>query len=1154
MKALSYNSNRQSGYHANPAPTDQSELIEFLNLKLASRGYPIYGRKEDYPILMLADSMIANAAEKNRLLSDYLCPTDQRIQNYLNSILAEFEMSHEIRLPSNALTLELPGLARILSLPPDADEFKSNIVESYRVKQGVLNNPKSDRRTTQGVFHIAEGGLPIPADKKAVPKITYAKLLAHALNPPLENLELPFTSRQQHPARLFVSLLLRPTVIPEVPGFTTKRSMEIRFFAPGSLVSNLDFVESIFGNAGDPYLTDNDAQLDVTGWTGQTGCVILAPHLIRLTKKELGLPNISEATERQIKEGMCWEKEDELYNDGDAFKITSRDKQGVIVTLIADNYYGYCKKEVKTQISYASNLCGLSEEEHAGGAIAFPSYDLGEDFRLNRIVSGVDHTFDEVVSRYEDLMELKPEGYGVDRNFPDIIYVSEDVNIDLRKQEIKWTYKGRESQLKLLAGKTYVLPSGYKVELIKPGTGRRWRLIGTTAEGTFCHKPCTVSGGGKSEISKSIGNAIIQGPVYIQNYEKDMERVEAIIGKHYGARFRDDSKNRSDARSLLSEKRSLGSVVKLLTPSTDYTDEYNEWLKSIPMHIKELVLVLKRVYNPSWGDNWKQYYTVDSINGHEGSELKYKGVSLYTHYLRVGFGSDGSWRNFSLRKDFHPAVKIQLEDDITASVVVPRDRLEHLPASSAQSSVKFLTNCEYMFFQRPDEAIHRGFDAAAELDFSRPNGFYSNYHPLTKEDARNMIEDVIRFDQYTDPIKRTITEFLDQGRPKYFVCTSEPRRVDGAITKNPRYLQKRPDLDHPRDRYLAELGLRLFRRIPLDKSVPMPVQSVLPGRRNNAPDKNAGVRSLSVHNPIHYTELPELFMEFISSLTGRSPSTTGAGSEGAMTKGPFNALPPIFDLNYALVSYIITGYPCFTTAAAYVGPKCRVDHDISLLVPEIWARMRGEERSADWLIKNGYFEDCKSIDMPEVKPYLHRLGYRINRRFVNTFFGRVFTAPDLVLPDEMLQPELQDRDAFIDGMKNIVETQKRVADYYFEDGSVELACPPLKALLNIMSKGEFEGKDIHHAEIRHLFTRDHLMGSDWYKARLESRQKFEQRHWQNQLDYLHAFQKRETYKEEGSRLNIQGRIKLAQTHLDRARQPDFFESLKGTIGTEPHLV
>ena len=54
-----------------------------------------------------------------------------------------------------------------------------------------------------------------------------------------------------------------------------------------------------------------------------------------------------------------------------------------MVTLIADNYFGYCKKEVKTQISYAANLYGLCEEEHAGGALAFPSYDLGEDFSLS---------------------------------------------------------------------------------------------------------------------------------------------------------------------------------------------------------------------------------------------------------------------------------------------------------------------------------------------------------------------------------------------------------------------------------------------------------------------------------------------------------------------------------------------------------------------------------------------------------------------------------------------------------------------------------------------------------------------------------------------------------------------------------------------------
>ena len=68
------------------------------------------------------------------------------------------------------------------------------------------------------------------------------------------------------------------------------------------------------------------------------------------------------------------------YNDGSAFKLTCRTSAGVIVTIIADNYYGYCKKEVKTQVSYAANLFGNCEEEHAGGALAFPSWSLGIEY------------------------------------------------------------------------------------------------------------------------------------------------------------------------------------------------------------------------------------------------------------------------------------------------------------------------------------------------------------------------------------------------------------------------------------------------------------------------------------------------------------------------------------------------------------------------------------------------------------------------------------------------------------------------------------------------------------------------------------------------------------------------------------------------------
>jgi len=79
-----------------------------------------------------------------------------------------------------------------------------------------------------------------------------------------------------------VSLLLRPTVSPVVPGVYPAKQMEVYCLAPGSLVSNLDFLESVFGNAGDPYLPENDASLDVEHFTGTTGFLLLAPHVCKV--------------------------------------------------------------------------------------------------------------------------------------------------------------------------------------------------------------------------------------------------------------------------------------------------------------------------------------------------------------------------------------------------------------------------------------------------------------------------------------------------------------------------------------------------------------------------------------------------------------------------------------------------------------------------------------------------------------------------------------------------------------------------------------------------------------------------------------------------------------------------------------------------------
>jgi hypothetical protein len=462
-------------------------------------------------------------------------------------------------------------------------------------------------------------------------------------------------------------------------------------------------------------------------------------------------------------------------------------------------------------------------------------------------------------------------------------------------------------------------------------------------------------------------------------------------------------------------------------------------------------------------------------------------------------------------------------------------------------------NCESRLFQRPDDAIHRGLDHQTEMDLARPDNFLSNFEPLSSGQVRNLVERVTEFDEFTAPTQALLCSAAEAGSG-YAVCSAMPRLVDGKPSKNPRYLQTRPDLLDPFPRYVAERGMRLARAIVSDRPLQIPVGAVLVGRRNNPPDPAAGIRPLAVYGPIHYQEFPELFMEFICSLTGKSPSTTGAGSEGALTKGPFNALRPIIDLNASLVSYILTGLGGFSTAAGYVGPRMRVDHDISLLIPEIWCRLSSQERDPRFLIKEGYLERIEDFDHVGKRVLASRLGYRITAKFARTFLGRVFDHPARVFPDEFLRPELQDIDAFADGVWNITEAQERVARQYFEDQSIADACPPLRALLSIMAFGSFNDQNVHHSSIRQMFTIESLLSSDWYHQRLVAKQKSDVSLWHRHSEYLAESLKRSGSTRMAHPDNFQRCYELVHSELRRVSDPAYLITLIGTLGLDPSLV
>jgi len=162
-----------------------------------------------------------------------------------------------------------------------------------------------------------------------------------------------------------------------------------------------------------------------------------------------------------------------------------------------------------------------------------------------------------------------------------------------------------------------------------------------------------------------------------------------------------------------------------------------------------------------------------------------------------------------------------------------------------------------------------------------------------------MVDHITEMDCISPPMKQLLEDFAANATGEaYVVSSTNPRLVNGKPMLNPRCLQRRPDVAAPRESYIAEIVARLEREIPSGSPVQFPVNAVLAGRRNNPPDPSINLPALAVYGPIHYQELPELFMEFISSLTGKSPATTGFGSEGA--------LAPVVDCNNALVSFILT--------------------------------------------------------------------------------------------------------------------------------------------------------------------------------------------------------------------------------------------------------
>jgi hypothetical protein len=152
----------------------------------------------------------------------------------------------------------------------------------------------------------------------------------------------------------------------------------------------------------------------------------------------------------------------------------------------------------------------------------------------------------------------------------------------------------------------------------------------------------------------------------------------------------------------------------------------------------------------------------------------------------------------------------------------------------------------------------------------------------------------------------------------------------------------------------------------------------------------------------------------------------------------------------------------------------------------------------------------------------------------------------------MLRPELQDMAIFAESVATIVATHERVARAYVRDGTISLAVPPLRALLEIMAEGaSAEGWTLDSPSFRGLFTRESVLSSSWYAERLDARQAAAAARAGTGLAAIERFVSTPGNEEPSARLGISARVEAARLEAQRLASPEYRAQLVGTLGNTP---
>jgi hypothetical protein len=297
---------------------------------------------------------------------------------------------------------------------------------------------------------------------------------------------------------------------------------------------------------------------------------------------------------------------------------------------------------------------------------------------------------------------------------------------------------------------------------------------------------------------------------------------------------------------------------------------------------------------------------------------------------------------------------------------------------------------------------------------------------------------------------------------------------------------------------------------------------------------------------LHYWDPITVLRHMIVPVTGKSQSTDGnKGNEDACTCGPFDSMPRMFAVEEAFVAMALArtrvGGPLstFVVPAATVGPRHRIDQDWVLHATSLFSTLDAGDYEPGYLLREGLFEKLEDFDFLGERIPAHILGYRLTPKGRKVLLGKMWVNPEEVVPDDMLMPELQDKDVFAESIRVMERTQRdAVTAAYFGESDFEYAnaCPEVQIVLSLMKDGQWNGKTADHPEIQEIFNpltlRDRVLSSSWYQERLVAQQR-------RDIERLELF---------AEELQGSNEIGAIQAELKRVSSKEYLESLRGTIG------